>query len=68
MIYQQRELVKKHKQRTSWSEAFDLLPEANVALFSIPGEYGAPEMERALKMIYTCSLSRIMCQLKMKYV
>ncbi len=34
---------------TSWSEAFDLLPEANVALFSIPGEYGAPEMERALK-------------------
>lgn len=53
---------------TSWSEAFDLLPEANVALFSIPREYGAPEMERALKMIYTCSLSRIMCQLKMKYV
>ena len=34
---------------TSWQEALDLLPEANVALFSIPGEYGAAEMERALK-------------------
>lgn len=34
---------------TSWEEALTHLPEANVALFSIPGEYGAPEMEKALK-------------------
>ena len=33
---------------TSWAEALERLPEANVALFSIPGEYGAAEMERAL--------------------
>ena len=34
---------------TSWAEALEALPDANVALFSIPGEYGAPEMEKALK-------------------
>lgn len=34
---------------TSWSEALEALPEANLALFSIPGEYGAPEMEKALR-------------------
>lgn len=33
----------------SWQEALTALPDANVALFSIPGEYGAAEMERALK-------------------
>lgn len=33
----------------SWEEALAHLPEANVALFSIPGEYGASEMEKALK-------------------
>lgn len=32
----------------SWDEALDALPEANLALFSIPGEYAAPEIERAL--------------------
>ncbi|MHC5217241.1 bifunctional FdrA/YlbE family protein [Enterococcus sp. LJL128] len=34
---------------SSWQEALEKLPEANVALFSIPGEYGAAEMEKALK-------------------
>ncbi|MCI1903295.1 MAG: acyl-CoA synthetase FdrA [Enterococcaceae bacterium] len=34
---------------TSWDEALAALPDANMALFSIPGEYGAPEMEKALK-------------------
>jgi succinyl-CoA synthetase alpha subunit len=34
---------------TSWQEALTALPDANVALFSIPGEYGAAEMEKALK-------------------
>ena len=33
----------------SWQEALTALPDANVALFSIPGEYGAAEMEKALK-------------------
>lgn len=33
----------------SWDEALEHLPEANVALFSIPGEYGASEMEKALE-------------------
>ena len=33
----------------SWQEALAALPDANVALFSIPGEYGAAEMEKALK-------------------
>ena len=44
--------VKKEKQDAkdakSWDEALALLPEANVALFSIPGEYAAPEIEKAL--------------------
>ncbi|MGM0165491.1 hypothetical protein IGI39_000433 [Enterococcus sp. AZ135] len=39
----------KAKAATSWQEALDNLPEANMALFSIPGEYGAAEMETALK-------------------
>ncbi|MCQ9209323.1 bifunctional FdrA/YlbE family protein [Granulicatella seriolae] len=34
---------------TSWAEALEALPDANMALFSIPGEYGAAEMEKALK-------------------
>ncbi len=34
---------------TTWDEAMEQLPDANVALFSIPGEYAAPEMEKALK-------------------
>lgn len=33
----------------SCQEALTALPDANVALFSIPGEYGAAEMEKALK-------------------
>lgn len=39
----------KAKAATSWQEAFEHLPDANLALFSIPGEYGAPEMEAALR-------------------
>lgn len=39
----------KAKAATSWQEALDDLPDANMALFSIPGEYGAAEMETALK-------------------
>ena len=38
-----------NKAATSWEEALTQLPDANMALFSIPGEYGAPEMEKALK-------------------
>lgn len=34
---------------TTWQEALEQLPDANMALFSIPGEYGAAEMETALK-------------------
>ena len=34
---------------TTWQEALDAMPDANMALFSIPGEYGAAEMETALK-------------------
>ncbi|GCF95266.1 acyl-CoA synthetase FdrA [Enterococcus florum] len=37
------------KAASSWQEAMEHLPDANVALFSIPGEYGAAEMETALK-------------------
>lgn len=33
----------------NWDDALKALPDANLALFSIPGEYGAPEMEKALK-------------------
>lgn len=36
------------KAATSWQEALEGLPDANMALFSIPGEYGASEMEKAL--------------------
>lgn len=35
---------------TSWEEAVALLPDANMALFSISGEYAAPELERALDL------------------
>lgn len=34
---------------TSLSEALEKLPDANLALFSIPGEYGASEIEKALR-------------------
>lgn len=36
------------EEATSWEEAAALLPDANVALFSTPGEYTAPEIEKAL--------------------
>lgn len=35
---------------SSWEEAVAMLPDANMALFSIPGEYAAPELERALDL------------------
>lgn len=35
---------------TSWEEAVAMLPDANMALFSIPGEYAAPELEHALDL------------------
>lgn len=35
-------------QVNKWDDALKMMPDANLALFSIPGEYGAPEMERAL--------------------
>ena len=38
------------QEATSWEEAVALLPDANMALFSIPGEYAAPELERALDL------------------
>ena len=38
------------KEASSWEEAAELLPDANMALFSTPGEYTAPEIERALDM------------------
>lgn len=34
----------------SWEEALRRLPDANVALFSTPGEYTAPEIEKALDL------------------
>lgn len=44
--------VKKEKQAltsvTTWDEALEQLPDANMALFSTPGEYTAPEIEKAL--------------------
>lgn len=33
----------------NWDDALKKMPDANLALFSIPGEYGAPEMEKALR-------------------
>lgn len=36
------------KEITSWDEAMDAMPDANVALFSIPGEYAAADLEEAL--------------------
>lgn len=33
---------------SSWDEAMDQMPDANLALFSIPGEYAAVEIEAAL--------------------
>lgn len=41
----------KHKslEANSLEEALELLPDANLALYSIPGEYGAHEMEKALE-------------------
>lgn len=32
----------------NWKDALAQLPQANMALFSIPGEYAAPEIEKAL--------------------
>lgn len=32
----------------SWEEALELLPEANLAVFSIPGEYAVDDLEEAL--------------------
>lgn len=44
--------VKKDKNEvqnvTSWDSALENLPDANLALFSIPGEYAATELEAAL--------------------
>lgn len=44
--------VKKEKQSfasvTNWDQALAQLPDANMALFSTPGEYTAPEIETAL--------------------
>lgn len=44
--------VKKEKQAltsvTNWDQALAQLPDANMALFSTPGEYTAPEIEAAL--------------------
>lgn len=34
----------------SWAEAMAELPDANLALFSIPGEYAAPDLEKALDL------------------
>ena len=36
------------KEASSWEEALAMLPDANLALFSTPGEYTAPEIEKAL--------------------
>lgn len=40
---------KQTKTVSSLAEALEVLPDANLALFSIPGEYGAVEMEKALR-------------------
>ncbi len=46
--------VKREKQTsvsvTNWEEALEQLPDANMALFSTPGEYTAPEIEEALDL------------------
>ena len=52
---------------TSWSEAFDLLPEANVALFSILVNMVRQKWNDALKMIYVFSFTDNV-SVKMKYV
>lgn len=36
----------------NWKDAQEALPNANLALFSTPGEYTAPEIEKALDMGY----------------
>lgn len=36
------------KTAENWDEALEALPDANMALVSIPGEYATPEIERAL--------------------
>lgn len=38
------------KEAASWDEAAAMLPDANLALFSTPGEYTAPEIEKALDL------------------
>lgn len=52
---------------TTWQEALDAMPDANMALFSIPGEYGAAEMETALKKACTSFLLQTIFRLKRKY-
>lgn len=46
--------VKQEKQAlasvTNWQQALEQLPDANLALFSTPGEYTAPEIEKALDL------------------
>ncbi|RVU97853.1 acyl-CoA synthetase FdrA [Coriobacteriales bacterium OH1046] len=36
------------QEATTWEEAYAMLPDADLALFSTPGEYTAPEIEKAL--------------------
>lgn len=36
------------QEASNWEEALAMLPDANLALFSTPGEYTAPEIEKAL--------------------
>lgn len=36
------------QEAATWEEAYAMLPDANLALFSTPGEYTAPEIEKAL--------------------
>lgn len=52
---------------TSWEEAIAQLPDANMALFSIPGEYAAPELERALTWASTCSASPTTLRLRTRF-
>lgn len=44
-----KESSEKSNHVTDLDSALEMMSDANLALFSIPGEYGAPEMEKALK-------------------
>ncbi|SCZ79611.1 bifunctional FdrA/YlbE family protein [Acidaminobacter hydrogenoformans] len=35
---------------TNWSKAMEMMPDANLAVFSIPGEYAAEEIDKALDL------------------